>query len=202
MNRFGLVSSFAVATHKANGLENVWIQNVKNILNKCGLTYIFENPQMYNREWLVSQVEQTLTDQFIQGWQSDIVNSSKALYYRHFKQMPTFENYLLLPKSIYYPILKFRTSNHILPIETGRWQNILPDNRICKLCNSTQIGDEFHYLFRCQALSIQRLSFIPKQYYTWPNLGKMKLLMNSKKANQLKCLSKFLVQLHNLLLKH
>ena len=35
-----------------------------------------------------------------------------------------------------------------LPIETGRWANILKQNRKCHLCN-LEIGNEFHYLFIC-----------------------------------------------------
>ena len=40
----------------------------------------------------------------------------------------------LQPKH-YIPIIKIRTSNHHLPIETGRWNNILRDLRKCSLCN-------------------------------------------------------------------
>jgi hypothetical protein len=45
---------------------------------------------------------------------------------------------------------KFRTTNHKLPVENGRWKNIARENRICPLCNNGEIGeigDEFHYLF-------------------------------------------------------
>ena len=43
--------------------------------------------------------------------------------------------------------MKFRTSNHYLHVETGRWRNILYENRLCAYCNKNDIGDEFHYLF-------------------------------------------------------
>lgn len=38
-------------------------------------------------------------------------------------------------------IARFRTSNHKLPIETGRWNNVDRENRKCWLCN-VDIGDE------------------------------------------------------------
>jgi hypothetical protein len=44
---------------------------------------------------------------------------------------------------------KFRTSNHKLPIECGRWQNIERNRRLCKLCQKEEICDEFHYIMEC-----------------------------------------------------
>jgi hypothetical protein len=36
-----------------------------------------------------------------------------------------------------------------MPIETGRWQNISREDRICHLCRDGN-GDEYHYLFFCK----------------------------------------------------
>ena len=47
-------------------------------------------------------------------------------------------------------LCKFRTTNHILPIELVRWQNIERNNRICLLCDTNDIGDEFHYILQCR----------------------------------------------------
>ena len=49
-------------------------------------------------------------------------------------------------------LAKFRTSNHKLPIETGRWSNIPRNQRICHLCE-TEIGDEYHYIMKCAFLT-------------------------------------------------
>jgi hypothetical protein len=46
-------------------------------------------------------------------------------------------------------LCKFRTTNHKLPIEHGRWNNIPHENRKCNLCNLEEIGDEFHYISNC-----------------------------------------------------
>jgi hypothetical protein len=35
-----------------------------------------------------------------------------------------------------YTLCKFRTTNHKLPIETGRWNNIDRVNRICTKCDN------------------------------------------------------------------
>ena len=46
-------------------------------------------------------------------------------------------------------MVHFRTANHKLPIELGRWNNIEYDERKCDLCDQRSIGDEFHYLLEC-----------------------------------------------------
>ena len=77
------------------------------------------------------------------------------------KEDVAFEYFLkLLPKSIYIPILKFRTSNHKLPIETGRWEAIPYQERKCFLCIDNEIGDEFHYLFTCPYFANERHIFL------------------------------------------
>jgi hypothetical protein len=58
-------------------------------------------------------------------------------------------------------LCKFRTTNHKLPIEHGRWNNIPRENRKCNLCNLEEIGDEFHYILNCMSAGIDRaISFL------------------------------------------
>ena len=74
---------------------------------------------------------------------------------------------------------QFRTTSHKLPVENGRWKNIARENRICPLCNNGEIGDEFHYLFKCQYFGNQRKNYIKKNIRINPNIIKFKLLMTS-----------------------
>ena len=63
-----------------------------------------------------------------------IYESSKGLNYRMLKGDHDMENYLLiLPKNKYIPLIKYRTANHFLPIETMRWQGIDISERKCPL---------------------------------------------------------------------
>ena len=73
-------------------------------------------------------------------------DSSKGQYYIIFKENLEYEKYLdYLSNSDRYVLCIFRTGNHKLIIETGRWENIERTERICNLCNNHSIGDEFHY---------------------------------------------------------
>lgn len=74
---------------------------------------------------------------------------------------------------------KFRTANINLLIESGRWLGILRNERKCDLCKS-DIGDEFHYLFKCKHESVMflRNRFIPKYCYTYPSQEEMEGMFN------------------------
>lgn len=104
--------------------------------------------------FIVSSGYQKLKDQYLKKWYNYINNSSKRIRYRIFKTTFVCEKYLNTLSIKFRNILvKFRTSNHRLPIEVGRWNNLKRHERICNLCNNNQIGDEFHYLLECYALA-------------------------------------------------
>ena len=59
---------------------------------------------------------------------------------------------------------KFRTSNHSLFIETGRYcRPILPrEKRICKFCKNDEKKDKVHLLFKCSLYADLREVFFQK----------------------------------------
>ena len=60
------------------------------------------------------------------------------------------KKYLINVSKFYYSkIIKYRTGNHRLPVETGRWDDIPLNERKCKICTTDDIGDEYHYLYTC-----------------------------------------------------
>jgi hypothetical protein len=42
-------------------------------------------------------------------------------------------------------------SDHSLEIETGRYKTITREEIICKNCNLNEIGDEYHFFWKCTA---------------------------------------------------
>ena len=70
-------------------------------------------------------------------WKEAMEQSSKCSLYRNFKDELKFERYLV---SVKFPLksamIRFRTSNHNLPIELGRYVNIDREERRCTLCNT------------------------------------------------------------------
>jgi hypothetical protein len=95
------------------GKNFIWLSSVNGILNECGLAYIWNTQTFQNTEWLKLNIKQTPIDQFIQLWSSLIRNSPKKQF-----EIDTLDDNFL------FEFCKFRTLNHKLPIEYGRWHNI------------------------------------------------------------------------------
>ena len=82
---------------------------------------------------------------------SDI--NRKLCTYNHFKQKYHSEPYLnyITDPSTRKEVTRFRISAHSLRIETGRYKKLDRDKRICLMCNSGDVEDEFHFIIKCQA---------------------------------------------------
>ena len=117
---------------------------------------------------------------------SKVTSSSKGKNYNLFKIDVNFENYLSkLSKKHYSTLLKLRLSNHRLPVETGRWENIPIEERKCTVCEDNDIGDEFHYLFVCNYFKSERKQFLTPYFYKKPNIIKFKELMSTENVKLL-----------------
>ena len=76
------------------------------------------------------------------------LQKENSIYY--LKTISTLKNILPKSQNFYYDkIIKFRMGNQRLQIETGRWDDTPLSGRTCYVCNKTDIGNEYHYLFSC-----------------------------------------------------
>ena len=83
-----------------------WMDNIRNTLNMCGFSGIWESHSFPTVKWLMKAVIQKLTDNFTTKWFSDVYASSSSLNYRIFKTNFAFEKYLVsLPPKYYKPLL-------------------------------------------------------------------------------------------------
>ena len=163
-----------------------WVKFVKGILDECGMSYVWQNQSFCNFSWLKNRVFHSLLDQFTQSWRSNVFTSPKGINYRMFKEDLKLENYLLkLPVKKYKLLCRFRCFNFKLPIETGRWDHIPRSERKCNLCDSDDIGDEFHYLFKCKdpGISRTRQNCLSRIFCNNPNAYKFSCLFNHTNIN-------------------
>ena len=161
-------------------INNKWLVCIKNILDSCGLSFVWHQQNPVSVKWLENIVKQNLKDQFVQKWNSELDSSSKGAIYRIFKCNFCCEDYLLiLSRKLRNLFVKYRTTNHHLPIEIGRWNNTPREDRKCGLCEANQIGDEFHYVLECSALSHVRKKLFSNYYLKNPNILKFRTLMSS-----------------------
>ena len=92
-----------------------------DLLNK----EVIENPKS-----IKNQISKTLSDLYVQESHNKVTSSSEGKNYNLFKQDLNFENYLIkLNRKHSSSLLKFRLSNHRLPVEAGRWENTPLEDR-------------------------------------------------------------------------
>jgi len=188
-----------------NGLgESKWINFVQNILDECGLSYIWLNQATttkdINTDWLKAKIKMSLTDQFTQQWHDMINTNDNCETYRNFKSNITMEKYLLcLPFKARNLISKFRCKNFKLPASPTIYYDPNVPNKICTLCNQ-YIGDEIHYLLYCTELQNDRhlLNIKHPNVIDKPELGLL-IAQMSENTTSIVNFSKFLSKLSKLL---
>ncbi len=109
--------------------------------------------------------------------------------YKIFKCEPAIENYLQLNEYLRIPLTQFRCRNHKLSISQSRYND--NTSNICTLCNANEVGDEFHYIFKCTNFIDERKKHIKKYYYNRPNIIKFAELFNTSKPKELSNLAQF-----------
>ena len=94
-----------------------WLMKVHSLLDSLGLSYTWSN-QVYSIKGFKRIVKQRLRDQFIQEWQSRVAENSVCCNYRLYKKKFFLEEFLIyFPFPLRQRVLKFRLSNHRLPIQ-------------------------------------------------------------------------------------
>ncbi len=147
---------------------------------------------------LKAKFERKLQILYGQQWLNEIQNPSACDSYNIYKTTLNLEPYLttLEPKHS-IPLCKFRANNHRLLIVTGQSNNVDISERHCTLCAMDELGDEYHYLLRCEFFKAAREQYIQSNYTSPANTLKMKLLMNSSNKKELINLSKFIIIIAN-----
>ena len=183
------------ALHDKNIFKSVWLDKIKTILDKIGMSSSFNNITTVSKAWFKNTIKQKLNDIYYQNWSVSVFSNSTCLNYRVMTVHKQLQNYLLkLPSQYRYAICKFKCANHKMPIVNGRYSNIAVDARKCTLCNlkPKEIGDEFHYLFKCPFFKDERIRYIKRYFYNHPNMYKMTKLFNNVNHREMLNLGKFI----------
>ena len=109
-----------------------------------------------------------------------MLGSNKGSLYLNMKSSFESEKYLTIPPAnLRITYCKFRTGNHNLPVEAGRWEKSKIDyeKRWCDLCHK-YIGDEYHLLLVCPLLKAIPDKHLPEYFTKSPNIHKFRLLLN------------------------
>lgn len=183
---------------KHSQIRSKWLLHIQHIFESLGRPDIWQLQENFYMTNLSFFAQSLLIDQYLQGWHNKASQSSKALTYFSFKSDYALENYFLsLPRKYYLNLFKFRTGNHKLPIEVGRWEGTAINERICSLCNLNDTGDEYHYLLKCPYFKPQRELLIKPYYIRRPNMLKFGEINKCKSTAVLTKLSQFMKMIMN-----
>ncbi|MCW4343991.1 MAG: reverse transcriptase family protein [Candidatus Thiodiazotropha endolucinida] len=189
------VYSLIYNMQQSQKLNSQWLSCVKEHLCKLGFSGIWENQNVNNIKWLTAALKQKLHDQYIQEWLALSDTSSSSMNYRLIKNDFERSRYFqLLPDFLSKKMLAFRTRNHRLPVEVGRWTGTPLQERKCEHCNA-DIGDEFHYVLRCDFFQNDRKKYVNKYFYRRTNIFKYNELMNTTNDMMLKKLALFICKI-------
>ena len=116
---------------------------------------------------------------WLQEWNTIVTNSDKCYNYHIFKSNYECEDYIQkLPFKYWRALCRFRTCNHKLPVERGRYSNIPRHRRFCNVCDSDVLGDEMHFILECTGLLELRKQYLPTWCHKNPNTLKFKNIMS------------------------
>ena len=179
--------------HDRGDMHSPWLAHIKKVLCECGMANVWNYPNTINSNWLKNAIQLRLSDIFKQDWHAKMYDMSSCLNYRLFKIDHKFEHYLdILDPFNRISFTRYRCGNSKIPVVLGRYINRPIDECICHLCNSTDIGDEYHYIMKCKFFETDRRNLVPLYYLRSPNTTMFELLFSTENRNILNKLSKFI----------
>ena len=142
--------------NKLHTENNNWCKNMCNILNVLDMDHLYENNTILN----IQEVKNKLMENNQNDWVNMVDAKPKLRTYKLIKKDYKPEQYLMSNLYKYERSLLAQLRIGILPlhIETGRYVNLRPEERLCKICNNQEIEDEVHFLFHCETYTNERAS--------------------------------------------
>ena len=188
-----ILYKWTYALYKQNLYKSPWLHQIKRSLDLMGESHLFDNVlNTPGPEWFKCYTKERLNNIYRQKWSSDVANNSTCLSYRIMTQDKQLQKYFKLPRKYMHAICQFKCANSKIPVIMGRYTNKPIDDRSCTLCDSNVLGDEFHYLFQCSKFHDERIIYINRYYFNFPNVPKMISLFNESSNKELLKLAKFI----------
>ena len=184
--------------HLVGSYDSPWLMCIKRILcNSGNPNYWYQQDLLVPKAFMKNVVCLQLESQYLQLWQAEVNRNRKCITYRIFKDQLVFEPYLKKLNFVDRRALSsFRSGSHRLPVSKSRYSEGGGGvDIICKLCDSTDICDEFHVLFICKYFQAEREKYLNRTYFVKPSTLKMYTLFNSgaKKTNNLAKFIRFIL---------
>ena len=173
--------------------KKTWCWRIKELLVKLKLTHLIEDKNM-EKKTFNKTIKIRLNEYFREKWIDSAKCSHKGLRYLELTgfqcDMKTYLQYHSLKLDINL-ILKFRTGNHDLATEIGRYNNRREyEECVCSYCDDNSIEDIYHFIVMCPKYHLIRKLNIP----FFHNISRQDFyaLTDMLKPKQLQALTKYL----------
>ena len=137
-----------------------WSSDMRIVYLLLGMDDIFDSNTVCNKINVADELSRINNIH----WHNEIQNKPKLRTYVLFKNNVNIESYVKkhMQKRTRSCFAQFRLGILPLHIETGRYDNTPLLARTCKLCESEQIEDEYHFLMVCPVYTELRLQLFQK----------------------------------------
>jgi hypothetical protein len=138
---------------------SLWLEETVKLIKEFQLEDAWEAQSVGNIEDWKRRVHEAVHEKEEEEWKMRMQNQARlTLLYTTIKTELKCETYLL-DESLSWEarniLFQLRTGSNRLRIDTGRWEHIPRDKRICQLCQSA-VENETHFMFRCPVLQEER----------------------------------------------
>ena len=181
--------------HEKDTFNSSWLNGIKTILDSCGMSNVWRNPNNYNITLVQKSLNLRLNDMYFQEWNNDVNKMSSCRFYKTYKEDLKIENYILKLNTVNrIHICKFRCRNIKIPVIVLGYKhlNIPYENRLCTLCHLKEVGNEYHYMMTCSYFNNSRMKYIDKYFWEEPNIYKFSQIFKNKDIHALNNLSKLI----------
>ena len=188
-----LQDNSTLSSKNLNGYNFKWLNKIKTILQCSGYQNLWEMQGQYDTKLPLSKnIYQSIKDIMLDVWQNKVQTGSRCTNYRIFKQTLGLEFYLtnLSPLFRLY-MCRFRCVYNRLPVNKFKSRNETVIDKSCKLCDLSDVGDEYNFIFKCSYFEIERNLYLKRYYRINPSTNKMQQLFCSKNNVVLRKLAKF-----------
>ena len=180
--------------NSSNPLNSRWLEYVQNSLTELNLSHIWNNPPFATTEQLpFKRLIKIRCRELFQNQTMDQLQQDKHChFYNLFKCSISFESYLtMLDHNHAKTMSKWRCRDHHLPINNGRYGPCPQEDLLCNMCSMGEIGDESHFLLRCNAFTTSRKIYLHTKYMNSSNASHIKEIMSCNSKHEMLQLSRF-----------
>ena len=158
--------------------KNNWLRIVTLLLKVTKLDQVSPEEIIEQQGKFIRSFQTQLYQLHKKYWETERQNrEGKLRFYYQYKKTYKYEEYLqYLGREDRKAVSKLRLSGHSFPIEQMRYQNTEAHERICPICTKGEVGDEIHYLTRCENMELIyiRAKFHQEMKRAQPQFSKFK----------------------------